>query len=227
MNADSEPIRVLVVDDHEMIRLAFAELVANEPDMDVVATASTGHEAYELALRYRPDVVVMDVRMPGTDGIAATRRITDHPDLDRVAVLILTTFDLDEYVYEALRAGAAGFLLKDASPTMLLDGIRVLAAGEALIAPAVTRRLIAEFARRPEPETDERLERLTERELEVLVEVGQGHTNDEIAARLLMSPLTAKTHVSRLRSKLHARDRAQLVVIAYRSGLVDMDGPTG
>jgi DNA-binding NarL/FixJ family response regulator len=217
---------VLVVDDHEMIRLAFAELVANEPDMDVIATASTGHEAYELALRHRPDVVVMDVRMPGMDGIAATRRITDHPDLDRVAVLILTTFDLDEYVYEALRAGAAGFLLKDASPTMLLDGIRVLAAGDALIAPAVTRRLIAEFARRPTPDADERLDRLTERELEVLVEVGQGHTNDEIAARLLMSPLTAKTHVSRLRTKLHARDRAQLVVIAYRSGLVDVDGPS-
>ncbi len=217
-------IRVLVVDDHEMIRTAFVELIEAQADMEVVGTAATGVEAVAGAIARRPDVVLMDVRMPELDGIAATQQICGHADLEATAVLILTTFDLDEYVYDALRAGASGFLLKDTAADQLLVAIRVVGAGDALIAPAITRRLIAEFAARPATHDDPRLEQLTPRELEVLAEVGNGHTNDEIAERLFMSPLTAKTHVSRLRTKLAARDRAQLVVIAFRSGLARLEG---
>lgn len=214
-------ITVLVVDDHELIRSAFVELIEAQADMIVVGSGATGHDALALARQHRPAVVLMDIRMPELDGIEATRLLASDANLSETSVLILTTFDLDQYVYGALRAGASGFLLKDTAPAQLLDAIRVVASGDALIAPAVTRRLIAEFAARPEPSSDDRLSDLTDREREVLTEVGNGHTNDEIAERLFISPLTAKTHVSRLRTKLGARDRAQLVVIAFRTGLVD------
>lgn len=213
-------IRVVIADDHELIRLAFVDLINNQDDLEVVAQASNGVEAVELALRLRPDVVLMDVRMPELDGIEATSRITADPTLEECRVLVLTTFDLDQYVYGALEAGASGFLLKDTAPQQLLDGIRVVAAGDALLAPSVTRRLITDFTAAPKPEGSVELDVLTQREGEVLVQIGRGLSNDEIAAELFMSPLTAKTHVSRLRSKLGARDRAQLVVIAYRTGLV-------
>lgn len=213
-------IRVLVADDHEMIRLAFVDLVNNQDDLEVVGQATTGAEAVELARQLRPDVVLMDIRMPELDGIEATSRITTDPALDDCRVLVLTTFDLDQYVYGALEAGASGFLLKDTAPHQLLEGLRVVAAGDALLAPSVTRRLITDFTAAPKPEGSVELEVLTERERDVLAQVGRGLSNDEIAAELIMSPLTAKTHVSRLRSKLGARDRAQLVVIAYRTGLV-------
>ncbi|MEM9035535.1 MAG: response regulator transcription factor [Actinomycetota bacterium] len=213
-------IRVLVADDHELIRFGFVELIDARDDMTVVGQASTGIEAIDLAVSTGPDVVLMDVRMPELDGIEATARITAHPRLADTRVLVLTTFDLDQYVYGALEAGASGFLLKDTVPGQLLDAIRVVAAGEALLAPSVTRRLIADFTARPDPETAVELADLTEREREVLAAVGRGRSNDELATELIISPLTAKTHVSRLRSKLGARDRAQLVVIAYRTGLV-------
>lgn len=213
-------IRVLVVDDHELIRLGFAALIDNQEDLEVVGQAATGIEAVETARRLRPDVVLMDVRMPELDGIEATGRITNDPSLTGCRVLVLTTFDLDQYVYGALDAGASGFLLKDTSPSQLLEAIRVVAAGDALLAPSVTRRLIENFAAKPDPASAVELDVLTTREREVLTELGRGLSNDEIATELIMSPLTAKTHVSRLRSKLHARDRAQLVVIAYQTGLV-------
>ena len=215
-------IRVAVVDDQALVRSGFCVLLRSDPDIEVVGEAADGAEAVELAVRERPDVVLMDVRMPGVDGIEATRRITADDRTAACKVLILTTFDLDEYVFEALRAGASGFLLKDTLPDELLAAVRVVADGEALLAPTVTRRLIEAFASRPaaDPSGHPGLDLLTERELEVLVEVARGHTNAEVAERLYMSPATAKTHVSRLLTKLGARDRAQLVVIAYEAGVV-------
>jgi DNA-binding NarL/FixJ family response regulator len=216
-------IGVVIVDDQSLLRGGFRLLINSEPDMRVLGEAAEGSQAVELARRARPDVVLMDVRMPGTDGIEATRQITADPALAGVRVLILTTFDLDDYVYGALRAGASGFVLKDISPEDLLAAIRVVAAGEALLAPRVTRRLIAEFARQPQPHAPPAaasLDTLTSREKDVLRHVAQGQSNAEIAQALHVSPGTAKTHVSRLLTKLAARDRAQLVVIAYESGLV-------
>ncbi len=215
------PIRVLVADDQELVRRGFCALIAAEDDLEIVGEAATGSEAVDQAFATRPDVILMDIRMPELDGIAATKRITTEERLDGTRVLVLTTFDLDQYVYDALRAGASGFLLKDTAPQQLLDGIRVVAAGDALIAPGITRRLISEFATRPDAASDTSvLAALTRRERDVLAEVGRGRTNAEIAERLVISPLTAKTHVSRIMTKLVARDRAQLVVIAYETGLV-------
>jgi DNA-binding NarL/FixJ family response regulator len=215
-------IRVLVADDQMLVRAGFRVLVDSAPDLEVVGEAGNGAEAVELARSARPDVVLMDIRMPVLDGLEATRRIVADQLLAGVRVLVLTTFDLDEYVYEALRAGASGFLLKDTPPADLLAAIRVVAAGDALLAPGVTRRLIAEFARRPEPTTvtPAALAGLTDREREVLVLVARGLTNAEIAERLVVSTATAKTHVSRVLAKLQARDRAQLVMLAYETGLV-------
>lgn len=216
-------IRVLIADDQALVRGGFRVMVDAMPDMEVVAEAANGEEAVELVRSERPDVVLMDVRMPVLDGIEATRRITGDPELEATRVLILTTFDLDEYVYGALRAGASGFLLKDTDPAQMLSGIRILAAGDALLEPRITKRLISEFAGRAEPDvrpSPEQLEPLSPREREVLVEVAGGWSNGEIGERLHISAATAKTHVSRLMMKLDARDRAQLVMIAYETGLV-------
>jgi DNA-binding NarL/FixJ family response regulator len=215
-------IRVLLVDDQHLVRAGFRALLDDAGDIEVVGEAGDGAAAVELARSARPDVVLMDIRMPVLDGLEATRRIVADQLLAEVRVLVLTTFDLDEYVYEALRAGASGFLLKDTPPADLLAAIRVVAAGDALLAPGVTRRLIAEFARRPEPTTvtPAALAGLTDREREVLVLVARGLTNAEIAGRLVVSTATAKTHVSRVLAKLQARDRAQLVMLAYETGLV-------
>ena len=213
-------IRVLIADDQELVRRGFGALIAAEDGLEVVGEAGTGSEAIDQAFATRPDVILMDIRMPELDGIAATRRITTDERLTDTKVLVLTTFDLDQYVYDALRAGASGFLLKDTAPQQLLDAIRIVADGDALIAPSITRRLIAEFTARPDPANNMAiLAELTDREREVLVEVGRGHNNAEIAETLFISPLTAKTHVSRIMTKLGARDRTQLVVIAYETGL--------
>ncbi|WP_214322248.1 response regulator [Nonomuraea sediminis] len=208
-------IRVLIADDQALLRGSFRVLVESEPDLTVVGEASTGAEAVELARAERPDVVLMDVRMPEMDGIEATRHIGDT-----ARVLIVTMFDLDSYVYAALRAGASGFLLKDTPPGDLLAGIRVVAAGEALLAPVVTRRLIEEFARRPASPQVTGLETLTGREREVLTLIARGLSNAELAGHLYLSMATVKTHIGRLLTKLEARDRAQLVIAAYESGLV-------
>jgi DNA-binding NarL/FixJ family response regulator len=215
-------LRVLVADDQALVRSGFHMLVDSAEDLTVVGEAADGHQALAMARELVPDVVLMDIRMPGMDGIEATRQIVSDPATAGVRVLVLTTFDLDEYVFEALRAGASGFLLKDTDPDDLLDAVRVVASGESLLAPSVTRRLIAEFVRRPPaPSSDPAiLAELTEREREVLAVVGRGLSNAEIAAELFISPATAKTHVSRVMMKLGARDRAQLVVIAYETGLV-------
>jgi DNA-binding NarL/FixJ family response regulator len=215
-------IRVLVADDQALVRGSFRILVDSAPDLAAVGEAATGAEAVEIAGQEKPDVVLMDIRMPGMDGIEATRRITADPRTPAVRVLILTTFDLDEYVFAALRAGASGFLLKDTRPADLLAAIRVVAAGDALLAPAVTRRLIEEFAKRPEPRQPSAAVtyEITERECEVLTLVGLGLSNTEIADRLHVSLSTAKTHVGRLLMKTGARDRAQLVIAAYNAGLV-------
>jgi DNA-binding NarL/FixJ family response regulator len=214
-------IRVVLVDDQALLRAGFRALIDAEDDIEVVAEASDGQEAVDVIARHVPDVVLMDIRMPGVDGLEATRQITSNPKLAGVHVVILTTFDLDEYVFEAVRIGASGFLVKDTEPAELLAGIRAVAAGDALLSPGVTRRLISEFADRSKGTADpQMLEPLTNREREVVALVGEGLNNDEIGARLFMSPATAKTHVSRAMIKLHARDRAQLVVIAYESGLV-------
>lgn len=219
---DEPQVRVLVADDQAMVRGSFRVLVDHTPGMTAAGEAADGAEAVELARRERPDVVLMDVRMPKLDGIEATRKICSDPALSSVRVLILTTFDLDEYVYAALRAGAAGFLLKDTPPTEVLAAIGVIAAGEALLAPSVTRRLIAEFARRPEPARlpIRSLDAITNRELEVLGLIARGLSNTEITQHLHVSLATVKTHIGRLLAKLHARDRAQLVIVAYETGLV-------
>jgi DNA-binding NarL/FixJ family response regulator len=216
-------IGVLVVDDQALVRAGFRVLVENAPDMVVVGEAADGLEAIELVRDTQPDVVMMDIRMPRIDGVEATRLITTGAGTEHARVLILTTFDLDEYVYGALRAGASGFLLKDTPPEQLLSAIRIVAAGEALLAPSVTRRLIEEIATQEHHEAAADLKMfdvLTAREHEVLLSVAQGLSNREIADSLFMSPATAKTHVSRLLTKLDARDRVQLVVMAYESGLV-------
>jgi DNA-binding NarL/FixJ family response regulator len=222
-------IRVLVADDQALVRGSFRILVDTAPDLTSVGEAATGAEAVRLARRERPDVVLMDIRMPGMDGIEATAQITAAANTAAVRVLILTTFDLDEYVFAALRAGASGFLLKDTPPGDLLAAIRVVAAGDALLAPSVTRRLIAEFARRPEPgqRPVAALEQITEREREVLTLIGLGLSNTEIATHMHVSLSTAKTHVGRLLMKLGARDRAQLVIAAYDTGLVGPPKPPG
>ena len=213
--------RVLIADDQALVRGGFRALLDAQTDIVVVAEAADGNTAVALAREHRPDVVLMDVRMPGRDGLDATRRIVADPELADVRVVILTTFDLDEYVFEALRAGASGFLLKDTEPVDLLAAVRAVARGDALLAPSVTRRLIEEFAGRlREPRPSGTLDVLTEREREVVALVGGGLSNDEIAERLVVSPATAKTHVSRAMVKLAVRDRAQLVVLAYETGLV-------
>jgi DNA-binding NarL/FixJ family response regulator len=216
-------IKVVIADDQALVRGGFVVMVGAAPDMKVLGEAGDGAQAVELVRQHRPDVVLMDVRMPVLDGIEATHAITTDPATSGAHILILTTFDLDDYVYRALRAGASGFLLKDTAPEELLAAIRTLAAGDALLAPSVTRRLIREFAARPEP--DERpspklLEALSAREREVLAEVAGGWSNTEIGERLHISAATAKTHVSRLLMKLDAHDRAQLVMIAYETRLV-------
>ncbi|WP_432849101.1 response regulator [Amycolatopsis sp. CA-161197] len=215
-------ITVVLADDQALVRAGFRVLLETEDGFDVVGEAGDGAQAVALAAEHKPDVVVMDVRMPGTDGLEATRRITADPALAGVKVLVLTTFDVDEYVYEALRSGASGFLLKDTEPVELLRALRVVAAGEALLAPTVTRRLISEFVGRPEHRRIDTaaVKEITDREREVLGLVAGGLSNDEIAAHLVISTATARTHVSRIMTKIGARDRAQLVVLAYESGLV-------
>ncbi len=223
-------IHVLVADDQTLVRTGFKALLDAEADIEVVGEAGTGAEAFALALERRPDVVLMDIRMPDVDGLAATRQITEHPDLGAVKVLVLTTFELDEYVYEALRAGASGFLVKHTEPAELIRAVRVVAAGDALLSPGVTRRLIATFADRPATtspaDPDSRVvELLTAREREAVTLVADGLSNDEIAERWVVSNATVRTHVSRAMTKLNARDRAQLVVFAYRAGLASISRP--
>ncbi|KAB1912427.1 Chemotaxis response regulator protein-glutamate methylesterase [Micromonospora noduli] len=215
-------IRVLIVDDQDLVRLGLRALVESEDDLALAGEASDGLRAVELARRERPDVVLMDIRMPGIDGIEATRRIVADPDLTGTRVVVLTTFELDEYVFDALRHGASGFLTKDTRPAELLRAIRLVAEGEALLSPSVTRRVVREFATRPSRvlRPHPRLGALTDRERQVVGLVGEGLNNEEIAAQLVVSRATARTHVSRAMGKLGARDRAQLVVFAYQSGLV-------
>jgi DNA-binding NarL/FixJ family response regulator len=218
-------IRVVLADDQALVRAGFRALLDAQDDIEVVGEANDGDEAVRLVRRLAPDVVLMDIRMPGTDGLAATRAIAGDDRLSDARIIILTTFELDEYVFEAIRSGASGFLVKDTEPVELLRAVRAVADGDALLSPGVTRRLIGEFANktresRPAPALDV----LTEREREVMALVAEGLTNDEIAARLYVSPMTAKTHVSRAMTKLGARDRAQLVVFAYESGLVRPSG---
>ncbi|MGH2787730.1 MAG: response regulator [Actinomycetota bacterium] len=214
-------IRVVIADDQALVRAGFKALLDAQDDIDVVGEAIDGAEVTALARDLMPDVVLMDIRMPGTDGLAATKEIAADEKLNGVRVVILTTFDLDEYVFEALRAGASGFLVKNTEPSELILGVRAVAEGDALLSPGVTKRLVAEFAarsRQPRPARD--LEMLTDREREVMGLVAEGLSNEEIAERLVVSPATAKTHVSRAMVKLGARDRAQLVVFAYETGLV-------
>src|SRR4051794_34236950 len=216
-------IRLVLADDQALVRAGFRALLSAQPDMEVVGEAGEGAEAVRLTRELRPDVVLMDIRMPGMDGLEAARVIAADKGLTKVRVVMLTTFDLDEYVFEALSHGASGFLVKDTEPAELLRGVRVAAAGNALLSPHVTRRLIEEYAanasRRSTP-PDAKLALLTEREREIVALVGRGLSNDEIAAHLVLSPLTAKTHVSRAMTKLSVRDRAQLVVFAYETALV-------
>ena len=215
-------IRVLIADDQALVRAGFRVLLEGEADIAITGEAANGAEAVALAKHSHPDVVLMDIRMPGLDGLDATRQIVASSELSDVRVLILTTFETDEYIFEALRGGASGFLVKDTEPADLLNAIRVVADGGALLSPSVTRRLIAEFVAQPErPQVElQQLHELTDREREVVTLVGRGLSNTEIAERLTVSPATAKTHVSRAMIKLAARDRAQLVVIAYEAGLV-------
>jgi DNA-binding NarL/FixJ family response regulator len=222
-------IRVLLADDQPLVRSGFAVFIDAAPDMAVVGQAATGREAVELARSSRADVVVMDVRMPDLDGLAATRLITADPDLSGVRVLVLTTFEVDEYVFEALRSGASGFLGKSAEVDELLEAVRTVHRGDSLLSPAATKALIARFLAQPTgyAPTAGALASLTEREREVLALVGAGLTNEQIAAHLVVSPHTAKTHVNRAMTKLGARDRAQLVIHAYETGLVQPAGPAG
>ncbi len=212
-------IRVLLADDQPLIRSGFRALLDVEDDIEVVAEAGDGGEAVRLALDHRPDIALVDIQMPGVDGIEATRRIAADPALAAVHVVILTNYGVDEYVFEALRAGAAGFLVKDIQPEDFLHAVRVAARGDALLAPSITRKLIDRYITQP-PVPGARLAELTNREREAVTLVARGLSNDEVAARMVISPLTAKTHVNRAMMKLHARDRAQLVVFAYESGLV-------
>ena len=214
-------IRVAIADDQALVRSGFRALLEARDDLDVVGEAANGNQAVALAKTLQPDVVLMDIRMPGLDGLEATRQITADPHLSAVRIVILTTFELDEYLFDALRHGASGFLLKDTEPEDLATAIRVVARGDSLISPSMTRRLVVEFAARakqPRPETD--LDVLTDREREVMTKVAGGLTNDEIAQQLYLSPATVRTHVSRTMTKLGARDRTQLVVLAYETGLV-------
>ncbi len=213
-------IGVLLADDQALVRAGFRALLDAQPDIEVVGEADDGEQAARLAIELRPDVVLMDIRMPGTDGLEATRRIAADPRLADVRVIILTTFELDEYVFEALRAGASGFLVKHTEPVDLIRAVRAVVGGDALLSPSVTARLIAEFAARSKEAPKSNLEELTEREREVMALVAEGLSNEAIAERLVVSPMTVKTHVSRAMIKLGARDRAQLVVMAYESGLV-------
>ncbi|MEU7080865.1 response regulator transcription factor [Streptomyces sp. NPDC046409] len=215
-------IQILLADDQRLVRAGIRGILDDEDDLHVVAEAADGHAALTACRELRPDVVLMDIRMPGLDGLEAARRITADPHLTAVKVVMLTTFDLDEYVYGALRSGATGFLLKDTEPDELLRAVRVAAQGDALISPSITRRLIAEFAGRPVDvrRPDHRLDALTSREREVMQLIAAGRTNAEIATQLVVSPLTAKTHVSRIMAKLGARDRSQVVVMAYEYGMV-------
>jgi len=215
-------IRVLLAEDQAIVRAGFRALLDAEPDLEVAGEAADGREAVDLTRQLNPDLVVMDIRMPELDGLEATEQITSDPALSSTRILVLTTFELDEYVFGALRAGASGFLLKGGEPADLLSAIRLVAAGEALLAPSVTKRLIEAYMSQPgptRPTVPNGLEELTQRELEILREVAQGHTNREIADALYLSPLTVKTHVSRILTKLQARDRVQLVVIAYQAGI--------
>jgi DNA-binding NarL/FixJ family response regulator len=215
-------IRVLLADDQALIRAGFRILLESADDIEVVGDAPDGARAVQLARDQRADVVLMDIRMPNVDGLEATRRIAADDDLAGVRVIILTTFESDEYVYQAIRAGASGFLVKDSEPAELIQAVRVVARGDALLSPSITRKLITDLASRPDSRraTGRELDGLTEREREVMTLVAAGLSNDEIAGRLFVSPLTAKTHVSRIMTKLDARDRAQLVVLAYECGLV-------
>ncbi|WP_406026297.1 response regulator transcription factor [Nocardioides sp. NBC_00850] len=214
-------VKIVVVDDQEMVRSGFVALLSTQPDLEVVGTAADGSEALQVVRRTHPDVVLMDVRMPVMDGIEALRQLSENPATAQTKVVMLTTFDADEYVHESLRLGASGFLLKDASPDELASAIRVVHAGEALLSPSVTRQVIAQFARAPRRRrADPRLKQLTEREREVLEHIARGSSNSEIAAELFLAEQTVKTHVSRILGKLGLRDRAQAVVFAYESGLV-------
>jgi DNA-binding NarL/FixJ family response regulator len=219
-------IRVLIADDQQLVRAGFALILKPQPDMEVVGEASDGEAAVAIAAELRPDIVLMDIRMPGVDGLEATRRVLAGPARDTTRVLVLTTFDLDAYVADALRAGASGFLLKDVPPEQLVAGIRTVAAGDALLAPAITRRLIEDYlARRPpEPAAMPDLAELTPREREVLTHVGSGRSNAEIAEQLVVTEATVKTHVAHVFAKLGVRDRAQAVVVAYDTGLVKPRG---
>jgi DNA-binding NarL/FixJ family response regulator len=213
-------ISVALVDDQPLVRMGLRVLVQSESDLELVGEAENGRQGVDLVRRTRPDVVLMDIRMPQLDGIAALRQIVGDPALAGVRVIMLTTFELDEYVFEALQGGAAGFLIKDSEPAEMLKAIRVVAAGESLLSPSVTRRVVESFTSRTVVRKHPQLSELTEREREVLALIGEGLNNEEIAARLVVSPATARTHVSRTMIKLGARDRAQAVVIAYQSGLV-------
>jgi DNA-binding NarL/FixJ family response regulator len=221
---DVNPVRVLLADDHHLVRSGLRGMLGANDDIEVVGEAANGAEAVALARELRPDLVVMDIRMPVLDGIEATRRLVADPAPPRV--LVLTTFDLDEYVYEALRAGAGGFMLKDAPPSQLAEAVRTVAAGEALLAPAVTRRMVERWVRRPTPDAAAAaaLDRLTEREHEVLLQVAAGLSNAEVATALFLSEATVKTHVTRMLAKLGLRDRVQAVVFAYEHGLVEPGG---
>ncbi len=224
------PIRVLVVDDHSLVRAGFRSILSDEDDIEVVGEATDGAEAVAAAVSERPDVVLMDIRMPGMDGLEATRLITAHPRLQDTKVIVLTTFDLDEYVFGALKAGASAFLLKGVEPPALIDAVRVVAGGEALLEPSATRRLIEAYVSGQQaaasPAGSPLPSSLTAREVEILRLIAAGLTNSEIAERLFISPLTCKSHVSRILTKLDARDRTQLVVLAYESGLI-VPGQTG